>query len=563
MKPRIIVCGLGNTGYKIFSLLKRQGAAVVGISDRPLPALKNEDIIIGELRAAPTLIAAGIREANTLVLASNDDALNLAVLTQARLLNPHLRIVNRLFNQTLGDRLDRILSDHFSMSVSALAAPIFAFAGLGSKAIGQLQLFEQTWPIREEVIDPNHPWLGRKLSELWNNRSRMLIYYLPARGEMDLVSAVVKGERLQTGDRLIIGTKPLVRTTRRYQLRKLLKAIANLRQYQHHFRPVTLVTLALLVTIALSTLTYVLVNFNISIVDALYFSVGMITGAGGKEEVAEQAPDSIKIFTAIAMLVGAGVIGVCYALINDFILGSRIRQFWDAARVPTRNHYIVCGLGAIGIHIVRQLHAQGYEVAVIECDPNNRFLHSARSLGVPVIIENARFDATLKAANIERAESLIAVTSKDMVNVEIALTAKAIVPKLPVVVRSHDPQFGQSVQEVFEFETVLCPTELATPSFAAAALGGRILGNGLTKDLLWIALAKTIAPGHFFCGKIVKEIAMKADFVPLYLERNNQTIHGCNLLEASLCPGDILYVTLPATKLEQLWRTGSSPLLTL
>ena len=182
---------------------------------------------------------------------------------------------------------------------------------------------------------------------------------------------------------------------------------------------------------------------------------------------------------------------------------------------------------------------------------------------MPVIIENARFDATLKAANIERAESLIAVTSKDTVNVEIALTAKAIVPKLPVVVRSHDPQFGQSVQEVFEFETVLCPTELATPSFAAAALGGRILGNGLTKDLLWIALAKTIAPGHFFCSKIVKEIAMKADFVPLYLERNNQTIHGCNLLEASLCPGDILYVTLPATKLEQLWRTGSSPLLTL
>ena len=36
MKPHIIVCGLGQTGYRVFSLLKRQGAAVVGVSDVPL-----------------------------------------------------------------------------------------------------------------------------------------------------------------------------------------------------------------------------------------------------------------------------------------------------------------------------------------------------------------------------------------------------------------------------------------------------------------------------------------------------------------------------------------------
>ena len=136
MKPRIIVCGLGRTGYKIFSLLRQQGAAVVGISDRPIPQ-GQEDIVIGDLRAAATLVGAGIRNAHTLVLASNDDALNLAVLTQARLLNPRLRIINRLFNHTLGERLDSTLPEHTSMSVSALAAPIFAFAAQGDRAIGQ------------------------------------------------------------------------------------------------------------------------------------------------------------------------------------------------------------------------------------------------------------------------------------------------------------------------------------------------------------------------------------------------------------------------------------------
>ena len=555
MKPRIIVAGLGDTGYRIFCLLRQQGAAVVGISDRFLDKEKDKDIIVGNLRASSVLIEGGIKDAHTLVLASDDDALNLAILTQARLLNPRIRIINRLYNQTLGERLDRTLPDHFSMSVSSLAAPIFAFAAQGNNAIGQLRLFNQTWPIHEEVIDENHPWLGMKLSQLWDDRSRMLIHYLPVQGEMDLISAVVKKQSLQRGDHLIIGTKPVFRGKRSPFTQKLLKPIVNLRQYQRHARPVALVTFTLLMVICLATFTYVLTNFHTSVVDAFYFSVGMITGAGGKEDVAEKGPDTIKVFTAIMMIVGAGVIGICYALINDFVLGTRFKEFLDAARVPTRNHYIVCGLGCIGMEIVRQLHSQGYEVVVIESDRDNRFLHSARSLGVPIILADASLDNSLKAANIQKAEVLLAVTSKDMVNVEISLTAKAISPKLSLIVRCQDSQFARSVEEVFGFETVLSPTELATHTFAAAALGGKILGNGMTDDLLWVALATMITPAHPFCGQSVKHAAMSANFVPLYLERKIRTIHSWELLDVVLQPEDVLYLTIPATKLEQLWRT--------
>lgn len=554
MKPKIIVCGLGRTGYKIFRLLKQQGAAVVGISDRSIAIQANDKIIVGDLRDPATLMQAGITEAHTLVLASNDDALNLAILTQARVMNRQIRIINRLFNHTLGERLDRTLPHHASMSVSSLAAPIFCFAAMGNQAIGQLRLFDKTWPIHEEVITDAHPWLGIPLGDLWDNSSRMLIYYLPSGGEIDLVTAVSEGKQLQVGDHLIIGTQPTVRNKRRPRLQKLFKAIFNLRKYREHGRPIVLVILALLVTIFGATLTYVCVNFNTSIVDALYFSVGMITGAGGQEQVAEGSSNSIKVFTAIMMIVGAGVIGVCYAIINDFILGSHLKQVWDAARVPHRHHYVVCGLGGIGMHIVRQLHAQGYEVVVIESDRDNRFLHSARSLGVPIILEDASMASTLKAANSSEANALIAVTSNDMTNVEIALTAKAVAPKLSVVVRIQEPQFAQAVQEVFEFETVLSPVELATHSFAAAALGGKILGNGMTDDLLWVALATLITPKHPFCGKRVKEAAVNADFVPLYLERQPRTIHSWKLLEIELQPGDVLYLTMPAMKLEQLWR---------
>ena len=560
MKPRIIVCGLGSTGYKIFSLLKQQGASVIGINDQRIPG-HDHDIVIGDLKAVATLIAAGIQEAHTLVIAGNDEPLNLAILTQARVLNPRIRIINRLFNTSLGDRLDNILPDHVTMSVAALAAPVFAFAALGNRAIGQLNLFNQTWPIHEEYIHEQHPWKGRKLSDLWDERSRMLIYYLPIKGRMDLVSGVVYGQQLQIGDRIIIGTQPSIRNQRQSSLNKLLKIFTNLQWLQQHLQPLVIVSIVLALTIIIASFTYILTDFNISLADAIYFSVGMITGAGGNEKVAENAPNSIKIFTVLMMLLGAAIIGIFYALLNDFVLGTRLKQFWDAARVPQRNHFIICGLGGVGVQIVNQLHSHGHEVVVIELDPNNRFLNTVRALGIPIIQGDASLSATLEAANINKADALLAVTSNDTANLEIALSAKGLISKLPVIVRVQDPEFACTVQKVFQFEAVLSPIELAAPAFAAAALGGKILGNGMTADSLWVALGTLITPGHPFCGKRVKDAAMDADFVPLYIETKSQTLHGWDVLETYLAAGDVLYLTIPATGLDQLWRATPSQLI--
>ena len=175
-------------------------------------------------------------------------------------------------------------------------------------------------------------------------------------------------------------------------------------------------------------------------------------------------------------------------------------------------------------------------------------------MGIPIIHADASFPETLKSFNITNAASLIAVTGNDATNVEIALKAKGLSPSIPVVVNYADPDFARMAQEVFDFEAVLSPAELAAPAFAAAALGGRILGNGITADSLWVAFATIITPSHPFCGQRVEEAAMSADFVPLYVETNSQTIHGWELLETCLSGGDMLYLTMPATHLYQLWR---------
>ncbi len=557
MKPRIIVCGLGRTGYKVFRLLRQQGAMVVGIHQRSIPGETGHDVIIGNLHTAATLKAAGIESAHTLVIAGPDDAINLSVTMQARVLNPNIRIINRFFNTSLGERLDQTLPNHMSMSVAGLAAPVFAFTALGSKTVGHIKLFEQTWPIHEENIDNKHPWHGRQIDDLWENRSRMLIYYLPVDGDKDLVSAVLERRRLREGDRIIVGTKPKVRSTRRSIIAKFLKIITNIQRFQEHASPLIAMTAALAAIVLFATFIYTYTSTNVSIVDALYFAVGMITGAGGNDKVVEHASISIKLFTVIMMLVGASVIGLLYALLNDFVLGTRFREFLDAARVPPRNHYIVCGLSGTGIKIVQTLHESGHEVVVIEPDANNRFVNNARRWGIPVINGDATFPTMLQGANLETAAALLAVSGNDATNLEIALNAKGIKPTAPIIVRYADPDFARMAQQVFDFDAVLSPAELAAPAFAAASLGGRILGNGITGDSLWVALATSISITHPFCCLKVQDAAMLADCVPLYLETNNQTLHGWDLLKTNLCPGDILYLTMPANKLHMLWRHTS------
>ncbi|MCG9885862.1 MAG: NAD-binding protein [Cyanobacteria bacterium] len=558
-QPKIIISGLGRTGYRIFCLLRQQGAAVVGISDRPIPE-DSDRILVGNPQTTATLIAAGIRTAQTLILAGSRDSENLAILMQAKILNPKIRIINRLFNSNLGRRLDRTLSAHVSMSVSSLAAPVFAFAALGSRAIGQLQLFDRTWPIHEELIHEGHPWRGRPLRDLWDDLNTLSIYYLPATGrdraDADLVSAVLGGRTLEVGDRLIVATQPNVRKTHRTLRQRFNRAVAWWRPFQHYGRSAAVALGLLLLAIALSCATYLSMGANISPVDALYFSVGMITGAGGQEQVAEQAPDAIKVLTAVMMIIGAGLIGICYALLNDFVLGTRFRQFWNVARVPQSHHYAICGLGGVGIRIAQVLRDRGCDVVVIERDSNNRFLATAQALNIPVILADATMEVSLKAANVHRASALLAVTSDDMMNLEIALSARAIAPHLPTIVRNEDPRSALMVHQVFEFDSVLSPIDLAAPTFAAAAIGGRILGNGMTADILWVALGTLITPRHPFCGQQVQDVAREADFVPLYLETSDGTLHGWDLLEARLQLGHVLYLSIPAKRLDTLWRVA-------
>ena len=111
-----------------------------------------------------------------------------------------------------------------------------------------------------------------------------------------------------------------------------------------------------------------------------------------------------------------------WAVVRTLLLlfGARLRLL----RVQRlRDHTIVCGLGRKGRELMRDFHAVGERVVVLERDEGNENLALCRSLGVPVILENAADLRSLQTAAVERARHLIAVTGDDGTNVAIAVLA--------------------------------------------------------------------------------------------------------------------------------------------
>jgi Trk K+ transport system NAD-binding subunit len=116
------------------------------------------------------------------------------------------------------------------------------------------------------------------------------------------------------------------------------------------------------------------------------------------------------------------------------------------------------------------LHQLDQDVVVIEQNPEAELVASVQSLGVPVLQEDGRREATLDAAGVRRARSIMLCTQNDSLNLQMAVKARSMNSGIHVVVRIFDDDFASALQEQFGFYA-MSATGMAAPAFAAAAAG--------------------------------------------------------------------------------------------
>ncbi len=150
--------------------------------------------------------------------------------------------------------------------------------------------------------------------------------------------------------------------------------------------------------------------------------------------------------------------------------GSR-REAWQVALASTyQHHIIVCGLSRVSYRVIRQLLASGYPVVAIDRDPQAYFIGAMRRLQVPVVIGDAREPHVLVQAGAPRARSLVVGIDNDLLNIEMALNARAVNSALHVVLRVFNEALDRNLERNLDGCSAFSASGLAAPTFTAATV---------------------------------------------------------------------------------------------
>lgn len=267
---------------------------------------------------------------------------------------------------------------------------------------------------------------------------------------------------------------------------------------------------------------------------------------------------ALQAFHFFMPLVGLVVLAQGLADFAGLLFNRRARnKEWEMAVASTLNHHIILvGLGHLGYRVVLKLHEMGEQIAIIELNAKADTVTAARSLGIPVIQEDGTRPAALEAANIKDARTIILASQNDAMNLQIALKARSLNPKIQVVIRIFDEDFAHALQDQFGF-IALSATEMAAPVFAAAAAGVDVT-NPISVEGQLLSLARLkISPNAPYADKTVGFVEDNYHLNIVLLRHDHQSeMHPTD--SSQLQAGDTIAVLGGSEQLNQLLHDNES-----
>jgi Trk K+ transport system NAD-binding subunit len=162
----IVVCGLGNIGFRVVEELVRREETVVAIeraTDNHFVATARRlgvGVINGDATIPEVLRQAHAGTARALLAVTNNELANLEVALLTRELNPKQRVVVRLADAHLAQTLREAANIRLALSTSAMAAPAF-FAALFGDRVRNIFLIEgRVLAVVELIVQAEDPYLA-------------------------------------------------------------------------------------------------------------------------------------------------------------------------------------------------------------------------------------------------------------------------------------------------------------------------------------------------------------------------------------------------------------------
>jgi voltage-gated potassium channel len=266
-----------------------------------------------------------------------------------------------------------------------------------------------------------------------------------------------------------------------------------------------------------------------------------------------------RIFATFFMMMSVGI--VLYALtstVQSIVQSEMVLTFGQLRRSlkmsKLRDHFIICGAGRVGSHLVRGLAGTKDSFIVIETD--RRRVEELTDQGIAVLVRDATLEETLREAGVEHARGLAACLPDDADNVYVVLTARDLNPNLHIVARAAEEQAESKLIRAGA-NRVVAPTIIGGHRMAMAltkpAVGDFL--DSLTANDLELGFEQLeVEAGSTLVGLKLSEtnIRSELDIVIVSIRRSHGEIVFNPSGDAKIATGDMLIAIGRAEALAKL-----------
>jgi voltage-gated potassium channel len=229
--------------------------------------------------------------------------------------------------------------------------------------------------------------------------------------------------------------------------------------------------LAIATLLIIGFLGYVLIE-GFTPLKTIYLLVTTFTMIGYGDVV--PLTDAGRIFTIVIVLCGFTVGLYSIGKITSFFAEGELSKLLKQRKMEKilnsmKDHYIVCGYGKTGKHVLEELLKKGAEVVIIESDSEkNEKLKEIYSNKYIHLDADATDDAVLLQAGIKRAKILISVLSTDAENLFVTLSAKDLNKDIKIITRVTETNSTEKFKKAGA-DYIVSPIEIATERIVSIA----------------------------------------------------------------------------------------------
>jgi voltage-gated potassium channel Kch len=410
----------------------------------------------------------GVPEATSLMALDEDDRVNLQVALKARDINPKIRIVLRQFNRTLARKIEQNLPNCSVLSLASHSAAAIVGAALDQSCFYALQFPDLEAGVLCGFSQRPASLFGitgmTRAEAQAHLKSRVIALegvteFDPAR-RFDATDNVVVFGQL----RHLISTVVDPVTSEVIDAPNLPRRIRAAFESFRHLDPIVRAMLAAAVVVFAAATVFFAFLFKKDPITAAYFVTTTMTTTG----YGDISPTTHlgQLATMLLEVLGVAFTGISVAFVTTALTRAQFTALQGLRQIHTRGHVIVCGSGNVGTRVIEFLKMLGKSVVVIDPVPDAEIVEQSRVRQIELLTGDATRDGTLDLCNLPTARALIALTSTDTGNLEVALGARGRNPHLPVVMRVQDDGFAGSVARQFEAIQTFSTSSLAAPAFA-------------------------------------------------------------------------------------------------